>query len=71
MRNLVIRNLMAAALICLLATACGIYEKYGYGRLVDSKMDIVSVTPIEMPANVPSISQRFRLVGKRLMEKVS
>ena len=40
-------------------TGCGIYDKYGYGRVVSSKLDEASVTPVELPPNAPSISQRF------------
>ena len=38
--------------------ACGVYEKHGYGWLAKSKLD--EPTPVRMPPNAPSISQRFR-----------
>ena len=50
-------------LITLTMTACGIYSHYGYGRIAASKLDAVSMTPLELPENAPSISQRFRPVG--------
>jgi len=46
-------------LIGLSMTGCGIYDKYGHGRVVSSKLDEASVTPVELPPNAPSISQRF------------
>jgi murein DD-endopeptidase MepM/ murein hydrolase activator NlpD len=46
-------------LISLSMTGCGIYDKYGHGRVVSSKLDEASVTPVDMPSNAPSISQRF------------
>ena len=49
------------ALFIILATSgCGIYEKYGYGRVAQSKLDQASVTPIQLPVVAPSISQRYR-----------
>lgn len=46
-------------LISLSMTGCSIYDKYGHGRVVSSKLDEASVTPVDMPPNAPSISQRF------------
>ncbi len=46
-------------LIGLSMTGCGIYGKYGYGRVASSRPDEASVTVIELPPNAPSISQRF------------
>jgi len=46
-------------LISLSMTGCGIYDKYGHGRVVSSKLDEASVTPVDLPPNAPSISQRF------------
>jgi murein DD-endopeptidase MepM/ murein hydrolase activator NlpD len=42
---------------------CSVYSDYGYGRIARSKLDAESMTEIELPANAPSISQRFRPVG--------
>lgn len=46
------------AAVSLSLGACGIYDKHGYGWLARSKLD--APTPVRMPLNAPSISQRFR-----------
>lgn len=43
----------------LLLAGCGIYQKYGYGHVTKSKRDVELRTPVELPPNAPSISQRF------------
>ena len=47
-------------LLTLILSGCGVYQKYGYGRVVDSKLDPAEQTPVVLPVNAPSISQRFR-----------
>jgi hypothetical protein len=47
-------------LVSRLLTGCNIYSHYGYGRIVASQLDALSVTPLELLANVPSIGPRFR-----------
>lgn len=41
---------------------CAVYEKYGHGIVVKSKL-AAQATPVELPANAPTISQRFRPVN--------
>ena len=50
-------------LIGLSTGGCSIYSDYGYGWVARSKLDAESMTELELPANAPSISQRFRPVG--------
>ena len=50
-------------LIGLSIGGCSIYSDYGYGRVARSKLDAESRTELELPANAPSVSQRFRPVG--------
>jgi predicted small secreted protein len=47
-------------LVSTLLTGCNIYSHYGYGRIAASQLDAASVTPLELPANVPSSNPRFR-----------
>ena len=51
---------VAAFLLLMLLAGCGTYEKYGYGRVADSMLAEDVETVVELPANAPSISQRFR-----------
>ena len=44
-------------LVSLSMTGCNIYDRYGYGRVVSSKLDEASATVVELPANAPTISQ--------------
>jgi murein DD-endopeptidase MepM/ murein hydrolase activator NlpD len=53
-----IANLIVV-LIGLSMTGCSIYDNYGYGRVVSSKLDENLATPVELPPNAPTISQRF------------
>ncbi len=55
-------KIIAILLLLLSQPSCSaIYDNYGYGRLAPSKrFDGSSATPIVMPPNAPSISQRFR-----------
>ena len=52
-------NTIVMVLIGLSLTGCSIYDKYGYGKVADSLRDEEQTTPLELPANAPSISQRF------------
>lgn len=55
-------TLLVLACLALLG-GCGIYSHYGYGKVAESKIPDEATTPLEMPANAPSISQRFRPEG--------
>ncbi len=63
MLNLSIRNALLVLLLPLALNACGMYEKYGYGKIANSRLDNSLVTAVEMPASAPSISQRYRPQG--------
>jgi murein DD-endopeptidase MepM/ murein hydrolase activator NlpD len=52
----------AILLITSMVTACSAYEKHGYGEIARSRLDESQVTPIDLPQNAPSISQRYRPV---------
>ena len=55
---------LAPALLCVaLLAGCGTYEHFGYGRVANSRLGAEKATPIELPPNAPSISQRFRPEG--------
>ena len=41
---------------------CGLYQSHGYGRVARSPLPGEYVTPVTLPENAPSISQRFRPV---------
>lgn len=43
----------------LLLSGCNVYQKYGYGYVVGSRRSVELQTPVELPQNAPSISQRF------------
>ena len=53
--------------VCMLSgfllSGCGIYQSHGFGCLADLPPGKVETLPVTMPANAPSISQRFRLEG--------
>ena len=49
--------LMVALLSCL--TACAVYDDYGHGMVVASKLPADQATPVDLPANAPTISQRY------------
>ena len=51
-------RLLPLALLALSLPACGVYEKRGYGWVANSRLD--EPTPVSLPPNAPSISQRFR-----------
>ncbi|MCP4874444.1 MAG: M23 family metallopeptidase [Gammaproteobacteria bacterium] len=57
-----IRNALVL-LLTLALNACGIYEKYDYGKSANSRLDDSLVTTVEMPVSAPSISQRYRPQG--------
>ncbi len=49
---------------CLLALpGCGLYQSHGYGKVARSPLPEQFVTPVALPPNAPSISQRFRPVN--------
>ena len=52
-------NAIVLALIGLSMAGCSVYDNYGYGRVADSLRDEEQTTPVELPANAPSISQRY------------
>lgn len=58
--NLIRARRLPAAIIALALTACSNFDKPDYGWAVDSKL--AQPTPLFLPANAPSISQRFRPV---------
>ena len=51
-------GLVSLALLALSLQACGYYEKRGYGWVAKSKLE--QPTPVVLPVEAPSISQRFR-----------
>ena len=53
-------RLLLLALITVFLGGCAIYQRYGHGWLANSKLDPSVATPVELPAQAPSISQRFR-----------
>ena len=40
-------------------SGCGVYQKYGCGRAADSGRGVELQTPVDLPQNAASISQRF------------
>jgi murein DD-endopeptidase MepM/ murein hydrolase activator NlpD len=63
-----IRRLIKPLLIVLLSAGqigCNsIYDNYGYGRLAPAKRtDGIAATPVSLPSNAATISQRFRPVA--------
>ena len=54
-----IRVLLGTLLATLLVSACSVYDDYGYGRVANSKMGPDEATPLVLPANAISISQRY------------
>lgn len=60
MSALKLRHSPAILLITIMVTACSVYEKYGYGEMAKSRLDEAQVTPLELPQDAPSISQRYR-----------
>ncbi|MDH3218234.1 MAG: M23 family metallopeptidase [Gammaproteobacteria bacterium] len=59
MSNFPLRQMTIMLLLATLP-ACGVYEKYGHGWLARSRLPQAEATPVILPANAPSISQRFR-----------
>ena len=59
MQNLPIIKIVVILLISIVVSACNIYQKYGYGKIVKSRLDSSISTEVRMPANAPSISQRY------------
>lgn len=52
-------KLILIALLCA-SGGCAVYDKYGYGKVARSPIPQEYVTAVSLPANAPSISQRFR-----------
>ena len=40
-------------------SACAVYQEYGHGIVVRSKLAADAATPVDLPANAPTISQRY------------
>jgi len=59
MLNPIERNFSGLLLVALLLGGCSIYQKYGHGNVVNSRMERDRQTAVVLPANAPSISQRF------------
>jgi murein DD-endopeptidase MepM/ murein hydrolase activator NlpD len=57
------RNLLLLASIAATLGGCGVYQHYGHGWLANSKLDPSQATAVELPAQAPSISQRYRPVA--------
>ena len=51
---------LLAGLLAMTLGGCAIYDRYGHGRVARSPLDPGLATPVTLPANAPSISQRFR-----------
>ncbi len=51
---------LLASLLPVALGACAIYERHGHGWVARSKLDPGLATPVTLPADAPSISQRFR-----------
>lgn len=47
-------------LVSRLLTGYNLYSHYRYAGIVALQLEAVSVTPLELPANAPSINQHFR-----------
>lgn len=43
----------------LVLSGCSIYQTYGHGKVANSRREPARQTPLVLPANAPSISQRF------------
>jgi len=55
-------KVFCALLIMSMFGGCSIYEKHGYGKVVNSRLDGSIATPVELPPDAPTISQRYRPV---------
>ena len=53
------RNASLTLLVVIATSGCSIYETYGHGMVVSSRLDKSVATVVELPANAPSISQRY------------
>ncbi len=51
---------LLASLLAIALGGCAMYERHGHGWVVRSRLDAGLATPVTLPANAPSISQRFR-----------
>lgn len=57
-----LRRLPISTLLCLLLLmtgGCAVYDKYGYGIVVKSRMAPGQATPVSLPPEAPTISQRY------------
>ncbi len=59
MLKLPITKIVIILLVSAAVGACSVYQKYGFGRIVGSKLEYGVSTEVRMPANAPSISQRY------------
>jgi murein DD-endopeptidase MepM/ murein hydrolase activator NlpD len=59
MQNLPITKIVVILLITTVVSACNVYREYGYGKIAGSRLDRSISTEVRMPANAPSISQRY------------
>ena len=57
---LTMRNAIVTLLIALVIGGCSFSEKLRFGWVVKSRLDKALITPLELPAHAPSISQRYR-----------
>ncbi len=51
---------LLAGLLAVALGGCALYERYGHGRVAASRLDPGHATPVSLPPEAPSISQRFR-----------
>lgn len=58
---MVLRTL-TVLITALLLGGCVLYQSHGFGKVARSPLPKESVTPVVLPQNAPSISQRFRPV---------
>ena len=59
MLKIPITKIIIILLIGAAVGACNIYQKYGFGRIAGSRLEDGVSTEVRMPANAPSISQRY------------
>ena len=57
MLQLPVAKIIIVLLISPAVAACNIYQKYGYGKVAGSRLEVS--TEVRMPANAPGISQRY------------
>ena len=59
MPNLSITKIFIILLISFAIGGCNIYQEYGYGKIAGSRLEDGVSSEVRMPANAPSISQRY------------